>query len=91
MRNTRDHAEVSELKVVLGLDGERPPMRNNSKTWVSGLGRASSNKRHSWSGSSSGSRKESTAEPEKAIEDKKISSQESANEGHAKSTQRDQS
>lgn len=32
MRNTRDHAEVSELRAVLGLDGERPPMRNNSKT-----------------------------------------------------------
>lgn len=92
MRNTRDHAEVSELKAVLGLDGERQSMRNNnSKTWVSGLGRALSNKRQSRSGSSSGSRKKSTAEPEKDIEDKKISSEEIANEGHAKSTKMDES
>lgn len=66
-------------------------MRNNSKTWVSGLGRALSNKRQSWSGSSSGSRKKSTAAPEKAIEDKIRSSEETADEGHAKSIQMDQS
>lgn len=86
MRNTRDHAEVSELRAVLGLDEERPPIRNNSKTWVSGLGRALSNKRQSWSGSSSESRKKYTAEPEKAIEDKEISREDTLNGGHSKST-----
>ena len=35
-----------------------------------------SNKRQSWSGGSSESRKKYTAEPEKAIKDKKISSEE---------------
>lgn len=86
MRNTRDHAEVSELRAVLGLDGERPPIRSNSKTWVSGLGRAFSNKRQSWSGSSSESRKKYTAEPEKGIEDKEISREETLNGSHSKST-----
>lgn len=86
MRNTRDHAEVSELRAVLGLDGERPPIRNNSKTWVSGLGRAFSTKRQSWSGSSSESRKKYTAEPEKGIEDKEISREETSSGRNSKST-----
>lgn len=83
MRNTRDHAEVSELRVALGLDGERPPIRNNR---VSGLGRALSNKRQSWSGSSSESKKKYTAEPEKGIEDKEVSREESLDGSHSKST-----
>lgn len=64
-------------------------MRNNSKTWVSGLGLAMSNKRQSWSSSSSGSRKKSIVEPGKAIEHKKLSSVETGNKGLSKSTQMD--
>ena len=50
MRNTRDHAEIPELRKVLGLDDTIPPMR---KTWTSSVGRALSNRRQSWSRSSS--------------------------------------
>ncbi|KAF2175237.1 hypothetical protein K469DRAFT_702862 [Zopfia rhizophila CBS 207.26] len=34
MRNTRDHAEVTELRRVLGLDETKPPMR---KRWSHGI------------------------------------------------------
>lgn len=54
MRNTRDHAEIPELRTVLGLDDTRPPVR---KTWSSGVGRALSHRRQSWSRSRSGTRK----------------------------------
>lgn len=56
MKNTRDHTEVPELRGVLGLDGDRPPMR---KRWGTGLGRALSNRRQSWSRSRSGTRRRS--------------------------------
>ena len=54
MRNTRDHTEIPMLRNVLGLDDTKPPMR---KTWTSSVGRALSNRRQSWSRSSSGTRK----------------------------------
>lgn len=54
MRNTRDHAEIPQLRKVLGLDDTRPPVR---KTWSSGVGRALSHRRQSWSRSRSGTRK----------------------------------
>ena len=56
MRNTRDHAEIPVIRAALGLDGERPIMR---KRWSTGLGRALSNRRQSWSRSRSGTRKRS--------------------------------
>ncbi|OCK84977.1 hypothetical protein K432DRAFT_378041 [Lepidopterella palustris CBS 459.81] len=34
MRNTRDHAEVTELRKILGLDDSKPPMR---KRWSHGI------------------------------------------------------
>ncbi|KAL8796563.1 MAG: hypothetical protein Q9182_007355 [Xanthomendoza sp. 2 TL-2023] len=53
MKNTRDHAEVPEIRRQLGLDGARPPLR---KTFSSGirrsssqLGRKLSDRRKSWS------------------------------------------
>ncbi|KAL8811158.1 MAG: hypothetical protein Q9223_005058 [Gallowayella weberi] len=53
MKNTRDHAEVPEMRRQLGLDGARPPLR---KTFSSGirrsssqLGRKLSDRRKSWS------------------------------------------
>ena len=63
MRNTRDHAEVPEIRTVLGLDGDRRIVR---KRWTTGLGRALSNRRQSWSRSRSGSRKKSL--PDTAME-----------------------
>ncbi|MCJ1427376.1 hypothetical protein MMC29_005279 [Sticta canariensis] len=56
MKNTRDHTEIPELRAVLGLDGGRPPM---PKRWGTGLGRALSNRRQSWSRSRSGTRRKS--------------------------------
>lgn len=55
MRNTRDHAEVIELRKQLGLDDERPPVR---KSWSmnltnSSMARSLSTKRQSWSRNSS--------------------------------------
>lgn len=58
MRNTRDHAEVAEIRRVLGLDGGRPITR---RRWTTGLGRALSHRRQSWSRSRSGTRKSSPA------------------------------
>ncbi|KAL8725132.1 MAG: hypothetical protein Q9166_007536 [cf. Caloplaca sp. 2 TL-2023] len=53
MKNTRDHAEVPEVRRQLGLDGAIPPLR---KTFSSGirrsssqLGRKLSDRRKSWS------------------------------------------
>ncbi len=69
MRNTRDHAEVTELRVVMGLDGEMSPWRSNSKTWVAGLGSAFLNRRTSWSRSSSGSRNKTAAETDSVSEE----------------------
>lgn len=69
MKNTRDHAEIPELRAALGLDGDRPIMR---KRWNTGLGRALSNRRPSWSRSRSGTRKKSppASVMEKVTEDK---------------------
>ncbi|KAL8662767.1 MAG: hypothetical protein Q9202_004459 [Teloschistes flavicans] len=60
MKNTRDHAEVPEIRRRLGLDGARPPLR---KTFTSGIRRSSSqlkrnlsDRRRSWGGSVSRSR-----------------------------------
>lgn len=57
MKNTRDHAEVPEIRRRLGLDGARPPLR---KTFTSGIRRSSSQlkrnlseRRRSWAGGSS--------------------------------------
>ncbi|KAL8673820.1 MAG: hypothetical protein Q9168_001785 [Polycauliona sp. 1 TL-2023] len=53
MKNTRDHAEVPEIRRRLGLDGAKPPLR---KTFSSGIRRSSSqlgqqlsDRRKSWS------------------------------------------
>ena len=46
MKNTRDHAEFSELRSELGYDGEKPPVR---RRWSQGLVRSLSNRRQSWS------------------------------------------
>ncbi|KAL8702832.1 MAG: hypothetical protein Q9201_004000 [Fulgogasparrea decipioides] len=53
MKNTRDHAEVPEMRRQLGLDGAKPPPR---KTFTSGIRRSSSqlkrnlsDRRKSWS------------------------------------------
>lgn len=69
MKNTRDHAEIPELRAALGLDGDRPITR---KRWNTGLGRALSNRRPSWSRSRSGTRKKSppASVMEKVAEDK---------------------
>ena len=55
MKNTRDHAEVPELKKQLGLDDERPPVRKSWSTNLtnSSMARSLSNKRQSWSKNSS--------------------------------------
>lgn len=51
MKNTRDHAEIPEMRKVLGLDGvEVAPRR---KRWSTGVGRTLSEKRQSWSRSRS--------------------------------------
>lgn len=54
MRNTRDHAEIPELRAALEMDDHRPPLR---KRWSSVIARAMSDRRKSWSRSRSGSRK----------------------------------
>ncbi|KAL8767988.1 MAG: hypothetical protein Q9209_005659 [Squamulea sp. 1 TL-2023] len=53
MKNTRDHAEIPEMRRQLGLDGATPPLR---KTFSSGIRRSSSqlsrklsDRRKSWS------------------------------------------
>jgi hypothetical protein len=46
MRTTRDHAEVSDLRSLLGLDDARPPMR---KRWSHGIKAVKQDKRSmSW-------------------------------------------
>ena len=55
MKNTRDHAEIPELRKVIGLDGEAPPTRR----WSTNLKRSLSNRRQSWSRSRSRTRKDS--------------------------------
>ena len=69
MQNTRDHAEIPILRKVLDLDDDRPPMR---KRWSMGVGRALSNRRHSWSRSRSGTRKGSppASAMKKVVEEK---------------------
>ena len=51
MTNTRDHAEVPELRKQLGLDDEHPPARKRwSSPSIAGLGRKLSTSRsRSWS------------------------------------------
>ena len=51
MKNTRDHAALSDLRKKLGLDEELPPSR--TKSWGKGLTRSLSNRRQSWSRSRS--------------------------------------
>ncbi|KAH9866125.1 hypothetical protein J1614_008689 [Plenodomus biglobosus] len=46
MKNTRDHAEVSELRDLIGLDGSRPPLR---KRWSHGIKENNAEKRRSLS------------------------------------------
>ncbi|KAF2502406.1 hypothetical protein BU16DRAFT_7415 [Lophium mytilinum] len=41
MRNTRDHAEVPELRKLLGLDDTKPPMRKRWSHGIKGVGRRS--------------------------------------------------
>ena len=59
MKNTRDHAEISDLRRVLGLD-EDEPARRPSQSWRnSGIARGLSNKRQSMSWSRSRKRSRS--------------------------------
>ena len=51
MKNTRDHAEIPEMRRVLGLDGLEEAPR--TKRWSTGLGRTLSERRQSWSRSRS--------------------------------------
>ena len=80
MRNTRDHAEIPEIKQHLGLllgEGKAPPVEQDavammtptarkraSMSGLGGLGRRFSQRRQSWGGSRSRSR--ATGENEKA-------------------------
>jgi len=41
MRNTRDHAEIPELRKLLGLDDTKPPMRKRWSHGIKGVGRRS--------------------------------------------------
>lgn len=58
MKNTRDHAEIPEVRKQLGLDGALPPKRDRWSTagLGQGLGRKLSERRRSWGGSRSRSR-----------------------------------
>ena len=69
MRNTRDHAEIPELRAALEIYGDRPPLRQR---WSAGIVRALSDRRKSWSRSRSGSRKRTppTSLMDKVTEDK---------------------
>ena len=60
MRNTRDHAEISELGAALGLEGDRQLIQRRRS---SGLGRALSNRRASWSRSRSRTKEGNGASP----------------------------
>jgi hypothetical protein len=46
MRNTRDHAEVPDLRRLLGLDDTKPPMRQRWSHGIKGTGRSGSWGRH---------------------------------------------
>lgn len=46
MKTTRDHAEVTDLRGLLGLDGSRPPLR---KTWSHGIKKQDKEQRRSMS------------------------------------------
>ena len=55
MRNTRDHAEMPEIKRLLGVELEPEEKEDNEderpvakKRWSTGLGRSLSTKRQSW-------------------------------------------
>ncbi|KAL8692563.1 MAG: hypothetical protein Q9218_002432 [Villophora microphyllina] len=75
MKNTRDHAEVPDVRRRLDLDGARPPLR---KTFTSGIRRSSSqlkqnlsDRRRSWGGSVSRSRdRAEKSSPEGSMMDK---------------------
>lgn len=58
MKNTRDHAEIPDVRKQLGLDGALPPKRDRWSTagLGQGLGRKLSERRRSWGGSRSRSR-----------------------------------
>ena len=58
MKNTRDHAEIPDLRNKLGLNDRPPPVRTRS--WTKGLTRRLSGQRHSSSRSRSRTRKDST-------------------------------
>ncbi|KAL8836346.1 MAG: hypothetical protein Q9170_002960 [Blastenia crenularia] len=95
MKNTRDHAEVPEIRRQLGLDGAKPPSR---KTFSSGIRRSSSqlqrrlsDRRMSWSRSRDRAEKSSPegSMMEKLKEDKggeEAGEQASKEEGQVKAT-----
>lgn len=58
MKNTRDHAEIPDLRKQIGLDGALPPKRDRWSTagLGQGLGTRLSERRRSWGGSRSRSR-----------------------------------
>jgi hypothetical protein len=67
MKNTRDHAEVPELRRVIGIEkteGEERRRRSEFSWCNSGLARTLSNKRQSLSWSSAGRRSRSTEQKE---------------------------
>lgn len=74
MKSTRDHAEVSDIRDLLGLDGTRPPMR---KRWSHGIKQAKPERRSmSWGKFSSKSRSakggSSTKESSREITPEKV-------------------
>lgn len=71
MRNTRDHAEIAELRAALEIDGDRPALHQR---WSAGLVRVLSDRRRSWSRSRSGSRKKTppSSVMDKVVEDEGV-------------------
>jgi hypothetical protein len=69
MRNTRDHAEIPELRMVLGLDDARPPMR---KRWssIKELGKRS--RSNSWGRSRSRSNARDKVEKRESTEMERV-------------------
>jgi hypothetical protein len=61
MKNTRDHAEVSDLRKLIGLDDTRPPMR---KRWSHGI-KETSRERRSLSWGRLRSKSKGAREPER--------------------------
>jgi hypothetical protein len=63
MKTTRGHAEVSELRTLLGLDGTRPPMR---KRWSHSVKQAKQENRRSMSWGRLRSKSKSAKDKEKS-------------------------